>query len=124
MKVTDIAFSGYAVTDVKRARKFYEGILGLKPSSVFEADGMAFIEYWIGDNENVLVIGAGAPDMKPGPTGATVTLEVDNFDQAVEILKKNKVTIVMPPQETSVCFMTLIEDPDGNRIMLHKKKTS
>ena len=31
LKVTEIAFSCYAVTDIKIARDFYEGVLGLKP---------------------------------------------------------------------------------------------
>ena len=35
MKVTDIAFTGIPVTDMKRARAFYEGVLGLKPSPRF-----------------------------------------------------------------------------------------
>ena len=35
MKVIEIAFTGYPVTDLKRARQFYEGILGLKPTKVF-----------------------------------------------------------------------------------------
>jgi hypothetical protein len=35
MKVTEIAFTGYPVTNLKRARQFYEGVLGLKPSHVF-----------------------------------------------------------------------------------------
>jgi len=30
MKVLEIAFVGYPVTDLKRARQFYEGTLGLK----------------------------------------------------------------------------------------------
>lgn len=71
MKVTEIAFSGYAVTDVARSRKFYEGVLGLKPSSVFEGDGMAFIEYWIGKDEDVLVIGKGAEHLVAGPHGGS-----------------------------------------------------
>jgi catechol 2,3-dioxygenase-like lactoylglutathione lyase family enzyme len=28
--ITEIAFTGTPVTDIKRARKFYEGVLGLK----------------------------------------------------------------------------------------------
>lgn len=32
MKITEIAFSTYPVTDVPRARAFYEGVLGLKPT--------------------------------------------------------------------------------------------
>ena len=46
MKVTNIAFAGIPVTDIKRARAFYEGVLGLKPSAEF-ADGV-WIEYEIG----------------------------------------------------------------------------
>ena len=30
MKATKIAFTGIPVTDIKRARDFYEGVLGLK----------------------------------------------------------------------------------------------
>ena len=35
LKVTEIAFSCYPVKDMARARKFYEGVLGLKPTMVF-----------------------------------------------------------------------------------------
>ncbi len=33
----EIAFTGTPVTDIKRPRAFYEGVLGLKPT--MEADG-------------------------------------------------------------------------------------
>ena len=39
LKVTEIAFSCYPVTDMARARKFYEGVLGLKPTMVFGEPG-------------------------------------------------------------------------------------
>ena len=40
LKVTEIAFSCYAVTDMARARDFYEGVLGLKPTMIVgEPDG-------------------------------------------------------------------------------------
>ena len=32
IRYKEIAFVAYPVTDVARARKFYEGVLGLKPS--------------------------------------------------------------------------------------------
>jgi hypothetical protein len=34
LKVIELAFACYAVTDMKRARAFYEDVLGLKPSTV------------------------------------------------------------------------------------------
>ena len=54
MKIKSIAFVGIPVTDMERARKFYEGVLGLKMS-----DGMGhgkWIEYAIGDD--TLAIGS------------------------------------------------------------------
>jgi predicted enzyme related to lactoylglutathione lyase len=122
MKIKEISFSAYSVTDVKRARAFYEGILGLKPASVFDQDGMAFIEYWIGPDEDVLVIGAGADQFKPGKTGATVALEVEDFEKAIEDLRIAKVKFLMEPMETSACHMAMIEDPDANQLMIHRRK--
>ncbi len=124
MDIKEIAFVAYAVTDVRRARDFYEGTLGLKPASVMEkGNDYAFIEYWIGaGNEHCLVIGAGAPQFKPGKTGATVALEVGDFDKAVESLKSKGVRFLMDAYTGPSCSMVLIEDPDGNQIMVHKRK--
>ncbi len=124
MKFTEIAFVAYAVTDVKRARAFYEGVLGLKPGSVMEkGNDYAFIEYWLGANdEHCLVIGAGAPQFKPGKTGATVALETDDFEGTVAKLKTAGVKTLMEPYIGPTCSMILVEDPDGNQIMIHKRK--
>ena len=48
MNVTEIAFSCYPVTDMKRARQFYEGVLGLKVSHTSGSDTKGFVEYDIG----------------------------------------------------------------------------
>ncbi len=120
MNIIDIAFSAYTVTDVKRARAFYEGVLGLKPTSIFEKDAMAFVEYAIG--ASTLVIGAGAPNLNSGPNGAVVTLEVADFDAAIADLRKAETKFIMEPQDTGACHMALITDPDGNYLMIHKKK--
>jgi hypothetical protein len=34
MKIVEVAFTGYPVTDMERARAFYEGILKLEPSRI------------------------------------------------------------------------------------------
>lgn len=120
MSIQKIAFATYAVTDVKRARDFYENILGLKPDSVWEGDGMAFIEYSFG--EQVLAIGMGAPNFVPGKNGATVALEVDDFDKTVADLRSKKVTFAMEPLDSGVCHMAIINDTEGNQLMIHKKK--
>jgi catechol 2,3-dioxygenase-like lactoylglutathione lyase family enzyme len=48
LKVTEIAFSCYAVTDMARARKFYEGVLGLKPTVVHNLEHGQWVEYEFG----------------------------------------------------------------------------
>jgi predicted enzyme related to lactoylglutathione lyase len=120
MKITDIAFTSYAVTDVPRARKFYEEVLGLTAGSVYEGDGMAFIEYAIGSG--FMSIGAGAEAFKPGSQGGVIVFEVDDFDAFVKKLKDSQVKFVMEPMDTGACHIALVEDPDGNRVMVHKKK--
>jgi len=120
MKIKEIAFVCYPVNDIKRARGFYEGVLGLKQGNVWEGEGMAFVEYELGSH--TLAIGYGAPEWKSGRTGATVSLEVDDFDEAVKKLKDNKVQFIMEPYETSVCHMALFGDTEGNQIMIHKRK--
>ena len=117
--INEIAFACYAINDVKRARKFYEKILGLKPSDIWEGNGNAFIEYKIGPH--TLAIGS-SPKYKPGKTGATVALETDNFDALVKRLKKYKVKFLMDCHDTSVCRMALVADPEGNQVMIHQRK--
>lgn len=123
MIINEIAFVAYPVTDVPRARAFYQNVLGLKEAHAFIKGETAFIEYWIGkNNEHCLVIGAGAPMFKPGKTGATAALEVDDIDAAVKHLEQHQVKVLMPRYDTPVCSMLLIEDPDGNQIMIHRRK--
>ena len=43
MKVIELAFCCYAVTDMKRAREFYEGVLNLQPTTVREGSGSKFL---------------------------------------------------------------------------------
>lgn len=124
MKITEIAFVCYAVSDLQKSRKFYEGLIGLKPTSVWESDDkkMGMIEYEIGPH--CFAIGCGAPSFTPGPQGPTVALEVKDFEKAVEELKAAKVKFAMKPAEHGVCWMALVKDPSGNQLMIHRRKTA
>ena len=118
--IKEIAFVTYAVVDVPKARDFYENTLGLKASNIWEGEGMAFVEYEIGPH--TLAIGKGAENFKVGMTGATVALEVDDFDAMIQRLKDHKVKFILDPHETGGCHMSIVNDPDGNQIMIHKRK--
>lgn len=121
LKVTEIAFTCYPVTDMARAREFYEGVLQLKPTmTVGEAGGMQWTEYDIGPG--TLSLGAGAPDWQPRSDGCSVGLEMEDFDAAIAELKAKGVKFKMEPFPTPVCKMAFISDPDGNTICIHKRK--
>jgi predicted enzyme related to lactoylglutathione lyase len=120
LKVIEIAFSCYPVTDMARARKFYEGVLDLKPTyTVGEAGGMQWTEYDIAGG--TLSIGAGAPNWTPRPDGCSVGLEVEDFDAAIAHLRANGVKFRMEPFSTPVCRMAFISNPDGNTLCIHKR---
>ena len=48
MKVQEIAFSVYPVTDMARAKEFYEGILGLECTMDHKMEEGHWVEYDIG----------------------------------------------------------------------------
>ena len=120
MKITEIAFSCYPVTNMERARGFYEGVLGLKRTHHSgEPGGLEWSEYDIG--AGTLSIGAGAPGWKPTADGCSVGLEVEDFDASIAHLRAKGVKFHMEPFETPVCRMAFIYDPDGNAICIHKR---
>jgi catechol 2,3-dioxygenase-like lactoylglutathione lyase family enzyme len=119
MKINEIAFSCYAVTDMTRARAFYEGILGLKATMDHELEDGHWVEYDIG--AGTLAIGV-AQGMSPSMDGCSVALEVEDFDKAVAELQAAKVEFNFGPIETSVCHMAFVRDPDGNSVGIHKRK--
>lgn len=121
MKITEIAFTCYPVTDMPRARHFYETVLGLTPSMVFGNETTGWVEYDIG--AATLSIGSGASGWNPNAGGGCIGLEVEDLDQAVSQLTQHKVPMKERIQ-TPVCEMVVASDPDGNSIILHHRKTN
>ena len=118
MKIEGIGFVGIPVTDLKRARAFYEDVLGLKISD--EMMGGKWIEYAVG--EEILAIANISDTWKPSDQGAGPAFEVENFDEAIKRLKDRHVRFAAEPFETPCCHMAVVQDPDGNKLMIHKLK--
>ena len=118
MKINGLAFVGTPVTDMKRARSFYEDVLGLKVSD--EMMGGRWVEYSLGNN--TLAVASVGPDWLPSAQGTGAALEVDNFDNAIKWLRDRKVPFSTEPFESPCCRMAIIKDPDGNQIVIHKLK--
>ncbi|MGZ4967074.1 MAG: VOC family protein [Chthoniobacterales bacterium] len=119
MKATKIAFTGIPVTDMKRARAFYEGVLGLEVSGEF-GEGV-WIEYNLGPD--TLAIGSVGDQWKPSDDGTSVAIEVEDFDAAINKLRVAVIRFAAEPMETPVCHMAVVQDPDGNKIIIHKSKS-
>lgn len=120
MIINEIAFSTYPVTDMARARTFYEGVLGLKATMDHDmGESGHWVEYDIGPG----TLGLGRyPGWEPAVQGCTVGLEVDDFEAAVAQLQAANVTFKMGPFETPVCHMAIVLDPEGNSVTIHKRK--
>ncbi len=106
MITNEVAFIAIAVSDKERARKFYQETLELTPTRT-QMDG-AWVEYDLGP----ATIGVGChPAWKPSRDGTTVAFEVERG-----------VTFDIEKTETPVCWMAQFRDPDGNKLVIHKRK--
>jgi predicted enzyme related to lactoylglutathione lyase len=121
--ISAIAYTAYPVTDMPRARAFYEGLLGLKTSTVFEHEGKHWIEYDIGAG-TLGISNMSADKWKPSSDGPSMALEVEDFAAAVEVLRGGGVRFSIEPMDTGVCEMAIVADPDGNSLIIHRRKSA
>ncbi len=144
MEISEIAFVAYPVKDLKRARQFYEDVLGLTVSRAFGTEHIGFVEYDIGPG--TLAITNYDPKWKPCSGGCTsdieindveaqipwsgrshrwgcmASLEVDDLTAAVDEVIVRGFGTIDGPHESPVCHLAFVKDPDGNSIILHERK--
>jgi catechol 2,3-dioxygenase-like lactoylglutathione lyase family enzyme len=121
LTITEIAYTGYPVTDVPRARAFYEGVLGLKPGTVFQHEQNFWIEYDVGSGTLAISNMSGGM-WKPSPDGPSAALEMADFDAAIGALRAAEVKFVVEPMDSGPCQMAIVSDPDGNSLIIHRRK--
>lgn len=114
--ITSMAFTVYPVSDMARARTFYEHVLGLPVSDNYRD---VWVEYDVGGSTFAIT----TTDMGhiPGAKGAVVAFEVSDLDGFVHKMKERAVSFVTEIFDTPVCRMAVIADQDGNHITLHKR---
>lgn len=120
IQIEEIAFTGYPVTDIARARSFYEGVLGLKLTTQFEHEGRHWLEYDLGP-ATLAISNMSGEQWKPSADGPSVALEVADFDAAVAHVRAAGVRFLLEPTDSGVCHMAIIADPDGNSLALHRR---
>lgn len=119
LQVKGFAFVFHPITDVARARKFYEGLLGLKVALQIEVSpGTWWIEY------DVAGQALAVSNARPGAPASSLTLEVANLDAALAEIRSAGVEIAFEMMEFPPCRLFGIKDPDGNQIGLHQRKAN
>lgn len=117
MKVKGADFVAYLVSDLPRACTFYRDALGL-PQEIYH-EAWQWAEFNCGNITLTLYGGEHLPD---AIVDGRIALAVDDIQSAYEELKAKGVRILKPPYELSYCWHLDILDPDGNRIVIHKRK--
>jgi predicted enzyme related to lactoylglutathione lyase len=102
-----------------RAEAFWHVVLGLEVEVPRGDPGTRSNGYMELDAGGV-AIGIVALE-KTQPNGI-VALAVDDVGEAVEELRGKGVTIAMEMIESPVCWMAVVADPDGNQVLLHRRK--
>ena len=118
MRIKKIGFVAIPVTDMERARSFYEDVLGLEVSDEMMSE--KWVEYAVSDD--TLAIANVSDAWRPSDQGTGAALEVEDFDAAIRELKDRHVRFAAEPFETPCCHMAVVQDPDGNKLMIHKLK--
>jgi predicted enzyme related to lactoylglutathione lyase len=115
-----VAFTMYPVSDMPRARAFYEETLGLGPSS--SGAQIPWVEFDLPGGGCLAITNVTAGEPGAG-TGGTIAFEVDDLAATVADLKAKGVAFAAEGIESPVCHMAIVKDPDGNAIILHKLKS-
>jgi predicted enzyme related to lactoylglutathione lyase len=115
MKVRAIDFVVMNVSDMERSKAFYRDTLGMA-FPIWE-DSANFQEF-----ESQPVAMALRVDKRNPGKNAAIALAVEDVAAAVEELKGKGVKVVGETREFETCTSAMIEDPDGNLLLLHKRK--
>ncbi len=119
--ISDIAYVLFLVSDIQKAREFYCEKLGLTVSaSSYQG---AWLEFDIGHGTLIVTNRLSELGGRLGSAGAVVALEVSDLDEVRLRLLKHEIAWRVGPVDASFCRGGIVEDPDGNRIMFHQRKS-
>lgn len=102
-----VDFIAQPVSDLGRAEEFYGGVLGLMRNP---GSGERWVEYETGN----LTLGLST-------FGGAVALRVDDVESARSELESGGVEFSMDTFDSGVCHGAPFTDPDGNRLLLHRR---
>ena len=120
--VTGVDYVGIPSNDLDTARAFYENVLGIEASSVWQqADQPAVGAEFETGTVTIALINCPGLGIPFSPNPAPLALHVDDVAAARAELESRGVEFVMDTIDSGVCHMANFKDPDGNTIMLHQR---
>ena len=119
LAVKKVAFTVYPVTDVARARRFYEETLGLPVGMAGGQGEMHWVEYDL-PGGGCLAITNATGDEPSAVAGGTIALEVEDLSSLMQHLKDAGVPFKTDVIRGPRCRMAVCVDSEGNAILLHQ----
>jgi catechol 2,3-dioxygenase-like lactoylglutathione lyase family enzyme len=116
VEVEKVDFVSFLTQDIERAKEFYAGTLGLE----IESEGDSDMEFRLGQ-VTLDVFDPSSIGEPFAPTLAGFALRVPDVDTARAELEAKGVQFDGETIVTSVCKQAWFTDPDGNRLMLHRR---
>jgi predicted enzyme related to lactoylglutathione lyase len=107
IRVQHVDFVAQPVGDLSRATEFYGGVLGLKRNP---GSGDRWVEFETGN----LTIGLST-------FGPGIAFRVDDVEAARSTLESEGVEFAMETFDSGVCHGAPFTDPDGNRVLIHRR---
>jgi len=114
-----IAFTMYPVTNVERARSFYEQTLRLEAGLAGGQGDIHWVEYDLPGGGCLALTNAGG-EMPSATAGGTVALEVDDLDGLMRRLENEGVEFKSDVIRGPNCRMAVCLDSEGNSLLLHQ----
>jgi catechol 2,3-dioxygenase-like lactoylglutathione lyase family enzyme len=120
--VSGTDFVCVATRDLDAARRFYEEVLGLEPSSVWQKPGEDAIgaEFETG-NLTLALLASDALGVGFQTNNHPIAFRVEDFEGACAELESRGVRFTGDPIDSGVCWQAFFEDPDGNALILHHR---
>ena len=119
MQVERTDFITVPVTDVERSRKFYGETLGLP---WVNEGSQQWPEFQLGENVSLYLMDpTNIGQSFEGPHTAHIALRVPDVAETRRELEALGVHFEGDVLDTGVCHMSFFKDPDGNRLMLHRR---
>jgi predicted enzyme related to lactoylglutathione lyase len=120
--VTGVDFVSVPTRNIAVAREFYENVLGLEPSSLWQRPGQEPLgaEFETG-TVTIALIACEQVGIEFSPTRVPIAFQVDDVAAARAELESRGVSFQGDIIDSGVCHQAIFQDPDGNSLDLHHR---